>query len=213
MSDPNNAAPVMQVATDGGSVKPEVWTPEEERNREVWKLVIDLQKHFNDIHFRLRAFYFGFLSVIATAVAALLFSTAMSEAKTQFPAGSLKRILLSVLLVTPGVAVWSLDRFYYHPLLVAAVDKAIEIEKSSPRLMSISTHLRSTNHASVFFAASRGRSKVTLFYALITAAMVGILNADEWCVAIVSSVVAGLLFYVFENSAEWWRETKGCERR
>ncbi len=198
-----NEQAVTNAAKNVGSERPGVWTSDEECYREVWKHAIDLQKHFNDILFKVRAFYFGFLGIIGTAVAAILFSNSGGDALARFPVG-LKRLFLTVLLVAPGVAVWMLDRYYYHPLLVGAVKLAARVEEIVPRLMSVSTTLRIENHSAKFFSVSRGRAKVTLFYGWITVAIVALLNADCWWIATLSGVVVGAVFWALECSERWW---------
>lgn len=177
-----------------------IWTREEELAREVWKQAIDLQKHFNDIHFRLRAFFFGFLGTIAAVVTGLVVS-GKAEERTDllqsFPSGSAARFVIAVFLLAPGFALWVLDRFYYHPLLAAAVDRACEIEKDVPGL-KLSSALRDDNQQERFFFVRRGRAKVTLFYGTVSAAMMGLLHADDWSCALRMTILAGFVFFMLE---------------
>lgn len=147
--------------------------------REVWKGAIDLQKHSNDILFRLRSFFFLFLAAAAT------FGSKTSDpAALGFPE--------DLLLVTPALGIYILDRFYYHLLLVGAVHAARRVEVRYPALR-LSEVIREANVSSTILFARRGRQKVTLFYAVpIVAAVVllsrGALGGRAWGAGAVTAV-------------------------
>ena len=180
-----------------GDEAPAAWSREEARALEVWKQALDLQKHFNDLHFRLRAFYFGFLGTLAAVRSGLLGTHAASAGALTLPEAPFARVVVSALLVAPGVAVWVLDRFYYHPLLSAAVDRAAELERRVPTLHLVS-YIRAQNHEAKVLWVRQGRAKLTLFYGTLNAALLGLLHSDRPWWAVVSVAASGALFFVIE---------------
>src|SRR5436305_1640039 len=93
---------------------------------DVWKAIVDVQMHFNDIEMRIR-------SVFITLVLALGASIGfMADKKLAIVVGSVTIffvILLSLLGVIAAYLFYFIDRHWYHRLLVGAVKHAIEIEK------------------------------------------------------------------------------------
>ena len=100
---------------------------------EVWKQALALQQHINDILFRLRSFFFLFLAAAATFGSKGSFSGVLD-----FPS--------NLVLLTPAVAVYLLDRFYYHLLLVGAVEAARRVEAKRP-VLRLSETLRDLSRA------------------------------------------------------------------
>ena len=93
---------------------------------EVWKTVIGVQMHFNDIEMRIR-------SVFITLVLALCASVGfLTDKKPAVTAGNIT-VFFVIFVPLLGVIVtylfYFIDRHWYHRLLVGAVKHAIEIEK------------------------------------------------------------------------------------
>jgi hypothetical protein len=102
---------------------------EQERLIEVWKQIVDVQMHFNDMLMRTRNYALTLLlATLGAAGVALEKLPAMTGAGWSAAGLSLPSVLL--LAGEVGLfAFYFLDRFYYHPLLVASVAKATEIEQ------------------------------------------------------------------------------------
>lgn len=83
-----------------------------------WKQALDVQKHFNDILFRIRGLAFAF------GGAAVAFAMARPEA----PAALSSWRGLGRGLAAPWIALYLMDRAYYHELLRASVRFAEDIE-------------------------------------------------------------------------------------
>ena len=108
---------------------------------EIWKKTIDVQQHFNDIELRIRNLAIT-LIVAVLGVVAYSIKEAMNVSlfNHTFPMGSL--ILAGAL--PAWLAFYFMDRFWYHRLLLGAVDHALCLEKSRPELgLSIAIGKRS----------------------------------------------------------------------
>lgn len=85
---------------------------------DVWKTIVDVQKHFNDLEMKVRNFGILILSAFLGAMGVGLSSTSNYAA--------------SAVLSLGAIAVWYLfyfvDVYWYHPLLLGAVKKGVEIE-------------------------------------------------------------------------------------
>lgn len=157
--------------------------------QKVWEQALDLQKHFNDILFRLRSFFFLFLGAAATFAA----KSDVMRSLVEHPA--------SVLLLAPVVAVYALDRFYYHLLLVGAVEAARRIEEQHPALR-LSETIRAANLSSTLFGrVTRGREKVTFFYAMPMTVAAGLLASGHfgWLGGVVAAVLVAAAFASIER--------------
>ncbi|UVL84706.1 hypothetical protein LOY35_03715 [Pseudomonas sp. B21-028] len=93
---------------------------------EVWKAVIDVQIHFNDIGMRIRGM---FVTIILALFASLGF---LLDKKIGLEAG---RVVIQFAVVVPLFGVlgtylfYFMDRYWYHRLLVGAVKQGVAIEK------------------------------------------------------------------------------------
>lgn len=142
---------------------------------EVWKHIVQVQMHFNEMVMRVRNF--GLTLVVAVVAAAGL---ALRE-RTNLRLGERELGLESVLLLA-GVVGWLafyvLDRWYYHMLLVGAVTKASEIERAvRPELPYVDLGERITEYSRIWLrgtdrsAAIRARHKLDVFYFSIAAVL------------------------------------------
>jgi nucleotide-binding universal stress UspA family protein len=88
---------------------------------DMWKKSVDVQQHFNDIEWRIRG--------LALTAATFAIGAAGVAAKDGTKIGSLS---LGTLVVVIGLVLWSafyfVDRYWYHPLLRAAVEQGGKIE-------------------------------------------------------------------------------------
>ena len=94
---------------------------------EIWKKVVDVQQHFNDIEMRIRNVA---ITIFGTILGAVGFSIKEHLQVTLFGASfSLGIFLLFVGLLTWG-GFYLMDRFWYHRLLYGAVKQGIRAEES-----------------------------------------------------------------------------------
>ncbi len=98
---------------------------------DIWKKTIDVQQHFNDIELRIRNLAIT-LVVAVFGVVAYSMKEEMVVAVFGYtlPLGSL--VLIGVL--PAWLAFYFMDRYWYHRLLLGAVDHARDLEKSRPEL-------------------------------------------------------------------------------
>ena len=132
---------------------------------DVWKTIIDVQKHFNDLEMKVRNFGILILSAFIGAIGVSF----NSGSSLIFFGGSYS---IAGILAFGAAIVWMLfyfvDVYWYHPLLLGAVNKGIAIEEeigvdivnidltktigsSSPRNILIWKNIRSTTKAKIFY--------------------------------------------------------------
>jgi hypothetical protein len=101
---------------------------EKENTIEIWKKIIEVQMHFNDIEMRIR-------SIFITLVLALCASVGfLTDKKPAVTIGSLTVFFVTFVPLLGVVATYLfyfIDRHWYHRLLVGAVKHAIDIEKKN----------------------------------------------------------------------------------
>ncbi|CAE6891207.1 hypothetical protein ACOMICROBIO_GDFFDHBD_00911 [Vibrio sp. B1REV9] len=95
-------------------------------NVDVWKKIVDVQQHFNDLEMKVRNFGLLIISAFISAIGVSL--------KSQYEAEILGyEVPVAAFLALGALVVWMLvflvDVYWYHPLLKGAVLKGIEIEE------------------------------------------------------------------------------------
>jgi sterol desaturase/sphingolipid hydroxylase (fatty acid hydroxylase superfamily) len=94
---------------------------------EVWKTVVEVQQHFNDIGMRIRSM---FVTILLALFASIGF---IWDKRLALEIGRLN-IQIAVIIPLFGVfgtmLFYFIDRYWFHRLLVGSVNHAIEIEKS-----------------------------------------------------------------------------------
>ncbi len=93
---------------------------------EIWKTIIGVQMHFNDIEMRIRSI---FITLVLALCASIGFLT---DKKPAVAIGSITIFFVTFVPLLGVVATYLfyfIDRHWYHRLLVGAVKHAIEIEK------------------------------------------------------------------------------------
>ncbi|WP_157626503.1 hypothetical protein [Rhizobium leguminosarum] len=101
---------------------------------DIWKYVVSVQMHFNDMEMKVRNLFF-------TIIAAMLGLIGVSQGKSvlitlaeeKYVVSSLILIFISMIPIT--LLFYFIDRFWYHRLLVGAVKKCIEIESAHKTLL------------------------------------------------------------------------------
>lgn len=92
---------------------------------EIWKQVVGVQKHFNEIEMKIR-------SIAVTILGALLGAAGYAQASEITFKIFDKEIYLSLGLILSGFFIWFafyfMDRHWYHRLLMGSVNQGIKIE-------------------------------------------------------------------------------------
>jgi FMN phosphatase YigB (HAD superfamily) len=92
---------------------------------DIWKKVVDVQQHFNDIELRIRNYALTIFTATVTGIGFL------EKEKIEFTFNSLTipaSALLGLLGLFVLLAFWYMDRYWYHKLLLGAVKQGIYIE-------------------------------------------------------------------------------------
>ncbi|WP_254526721.1 MULTISPECIES: HAD family hydrolase [unclassified Sphingobacterium] len=139
---------------------------------EVWKKVVDVQQHFNDLELRIRNYALTLFTAIVAGIGLLeKEKIQLSLIGLDIPAST----LLGFAGILTLVAFWYMDRYWYHKLLLGAVKQGQYIEtmhagvlpelglttaigKSSPQKISCGKKILLTIHSS---------SKYWIFYGLL----------------------------------------------
>lgn len=132
---------------------------------DVWKTIIDVQKHFNDLEMKVRNFGILILSAFIGAIGVSF----NSNSSLVIFGGSYS---VAGMLAIGAAIVWLLfyfvDVYWYHPLLLGAVKKGLDIEKelvvdivnidltktigeNSPRDILFFKNVHSTTKAKIFY--------------------------------------------------------------
>ncbi|KHT31883.1 hypothetical protein [Pectobacterium carotovorum] len=94
---------------------------------DIWKQVINTQQHFNDLGMKIRNFAILILSAFIGAIG-VSFKSGYSMPIFGYPTS------VSTILSFGAALIWLLfffvDVYWYHPLLVGAVKKGMDIEKN-----------------------------------------------------------------------------------
>lgn len=95
---------------------------------DLYKTTVEVQEHFNDIEWRIR----GLALTVATFALGAAGVVARDEAKVG-------PVSLGTLVVLLGLLLWYafyfVDRWWYHPLLKAAVSQGTDLEKEIQKLL------------------------------------------------------------------------------
>lgn len=132
---------------------------------EIWRQVVAVQMHFNDVCLKIRSFGVAAVGVILTA------SGFSSDKVTMYtmlgsPLTSVQVFLLAALVV--WAACFIADRFWYHQLLLAAVKHGKKIEKAlKPSIPEVAL----TNSISEYFPAKRSANSNSIFYFVVAMAL------------------------------------------
>jgi hypothetical protein len=94
---------------------------------EIWKKIVDVQQHFNDLELRIRNFALGVTGAfLGLGGYAIKDGGVLSAMGMQFPVSAL--VVFSAVL--PLFAFYLMDRLWYHRLLDGAVEAGIEAENA-----------------------------------------------------------------------------------
>jgi phosphoglycolate phosphatase len=93
---------------------------------DIWKAIVEVQRHFNDIEMRIRSM---FVTVLVALIASIGF---LLDKKLAFPLWIFNVQFATIVPLVGAVATclfYFMDRYWYHRLLVGSVNHAIEIER------------------------------------------------------------------------------------
>jgi hypothetical protein len=132
---------------------------------EVWKKIVDVQQHFNDLEMKVRNFGLLIVSAFISAIGVSL--------KSQYEAEVVGyNIPVASFLALGSFIVWMLvflvDVYWYHPLLKGAVLKGIEMEeqiKSQLPNINLTGKIGEESAVSILkFKDVRSTTKAKIFY-------------------------------------------------
>jgi hypothetical protein len=149
--------------------------PEMDTTVTLWKEVVDVQMHFNDMLMRTRNYALTLLLAILAGS-----GVALEKSEVIDLAHGVGQISLASVLLLLGVlgllAFYALDRFYYHSLLVGAVSKGVEIEGwLFPTMPAIDLAGVITTHSRLTWGPFKiyARHKLTIFYLSLAVLLTG----------------------------------------
>jgi hypothetical protein len=174
---------------------------------EIWKKVVDVQMHFNDLELRIRNY--AILSLGATMTVA---GYALKESSTT-EIGQVEIPYASVVLFV-GIVIWLcfwfMDRHWYHRLLLGSVMHGIKIEtmfeEANPAIcLSNSIKEESPNKFLIFKVRSQHR--LDIFYWLIATVLATIATAmislsTAVCVFLILAMLSIIMAFVMLDKAD-----------
>src|SRR5215510_5116191 len=92
----------------------------------IWKVVVEVQQHFNDISMRIRSMFVTILLALFASMGFMLdkkFDLQLGELKIQFA------VLIPIFGLFGTYLFYFIDRYWYHRLLAGAVRHAVKIEE------------------------------------------------------------------------------------
>lgn len=144
-------------------------------NVEVWKKIVDVQQHFNDLEMKVRNFGLLIISAFISAIGVNL--------KSQYEAEIFDyNVPVAAFLACGALVVWILvffvDVYWYHPLLKGAVLKGVEMEEQLKEQLpniNLTQRIGDESAVSLFgFSNVRSTTKAKTFYLGIAAVLLGI---------------------------------------
>lgn len=132
---------------------------------EVWKVTIEVQKHFNDLGMRVR-------SIAITVLGAFLAGAGYALKEQETVAFGSTQISLPGLILVSALVCWCafyvMDRLWYHRLLKAAVKHGVEVEEALKPTVPLIGLTRTIDDESPLFAFRAGH-RLSIFYTSIAA--------------------------------------------
>ncbi len=147
---------------------------------DVWKKVVDVQQHFNDLELRVRNLA---LTALVALVGAAGFVVKERIALTLFGVA----VPLASLILLAGIpiisAFWFMDRFWYHRLLYGAVKQGCEIEQRARLVLpelGLTDAIGRASPIRVLRWDLRSPTKIDLFYAILALTLFGAAFVAPW---------------------------------
>lgn len=144
-------------------------TATDENRIEIWKTIVDVQKHFNELEMRIR-------NVAVTVLAAFLAAAGYTMKENLHVELGAGKMSLTSLVLMGGVLVWlafyGMDRFRYHQLLIGAVKQGLVAENALaaeyPEIR-LTKAIGDESPISLFGWEIRSSRKIDIFYLLVAA--------------------------------------------
>jgi hypothetical protein len=141
---------------------------------EIWKKIVDVQQHFNDLELRIRNF-----ALIVTGAFLGLGGYAIKDGGA-FSVGTVQVAvagLVVIAAVIPLTAFYFMDRLWYHRLLEGAVEAGVEAESALKTLgytVDLGSKVSAKSPFQVWFFGwnVRSKNKMDLFYLLLLITLV-----------------------------------------
>jgi hypothetical protein len=140
----------------------------EEAQLEVWKVTIDVQKHFNDLSLRVRSIAITVLGAFLAAA-----SVTFKEVMPNWYAGG--PVWLTGLILFAALICWNafyfMDQHWYHRLLRGAVKHGKELEDTLKTRVPGVGLTTAIDYASPVLGL-RAKHRLTIFYGVISALLI-----------------------------------------
>ncbi|HEV7369825.1 hypothetical protein, partial [Arenibaculum sp.] len=131
---------------------------------EVWKKIIDVQQHFNEIEMKIRGLAITVVGAIFGAIGFVIKEkVTISLHGSSFPVD----IALLFVAIFSILGFWFMDRHWYHRLLIGAVKQAAELEaRLEGQIPGISLGSKISKESAIIYFGKKIRSsdKISLFY-------------------------------------------------
>lgn len=138
---------------------------------EIWKKIVDVQQHFNDLELRIRNF-----ALVVTGAFIGLGGYAIKDGGNVIIGGidiSISGLVVFCSLL-PLFAFYAMDRWWYHRLLEGAVKAAIPVEgrlRDLGLIVALGTQISKSSPIQVGRFRLHSKHKMNLFYGIIAFAM------------------------------------------
>lgn len=159
---------------------------------DAWKKVVDVQQHFNTIEMQIRNLAVTVLTATIAAAAIVhnelqqRIADALKDGLPAPPATVVDVLCLHFstadMIILGGLVAWGafyfMDRWWYHPFLKAATDRAtaleaIVAESAYGDILGLSGSISGNSPMRVFGKELRSNQKINLFYGTVAAVMAG----------------------------------------
>ena len=134
---------------------------------EVWKKIIDVQQHFNDIELRIRNYALTLITAVVGGIGFLEKEVVEIHLnKCVIPASALLGIFGLVILL----AFFYMDKYWYHKLLIGAVNQGSFVENQNSGILPEMGLTRAIGEASPHVIGNKkihSKHKFLIFYGLL----------------------------------------------
>lgn len=169
---------------------------------EIWKKTIEVQQHFNDIELRIRNFALTVYTFIIASIGYLMKDNSIVTF------GDTKIILPVLVGYIGSIIIWAfyfMDKYWYHNLLIGAVNHASAIEdkyRNELPCLSLSGDISKKSPVRIFGYELHSQHKITIFYYILIytllygSTLFWIYNCNNHLVQLVVVHILGLEFVV-----------------
>lgn len=149
---------------------------------EVWKKIVDVQMHFNDLEMRIRNFGLTVLSAAYAGAGIAYTQDKVISFGLSEPIGVHSVVLVIATIV--WLLFWFMERHWYHRMLIGAVKAGLEVEKAlkaeDPTIALLAQSISNESRVPFLGRFLRSGGKVDLFYWAIAIVNVTLVAADIW---------------------------------